>query len=116
MVKSQGLFIHNGKLYESSGHYGSSKLMLLDVKDNVLQMVKSVHLERKHFGEGAEVYEDGDKFLFYQLTWRSRDMCVKKTGIRQGLQKIANDQIAAADVGRLGSDQELGKPAHFLYV
>lgn len=62
--------------------------MLLDVKDNVLQVVKSVHLDRQYFGEGAEVYEDDEKHFFYQLTWRSRDMYFNQLGIRQGLQEV----------------------------
>ena len=48
--------------------------MLLDVKDNVLQVEKSVQLDHQYFGEGAEVYEDEEKYLFYQLTWKKRDM------------------------------------------
>ncbi len=40
----------------------------------MIEVKKSIDMDKKYFGEGAEVYDDGNKVLFYQLTWRIRDM------------------------------------------
>lgn len=62
---TQGLFWHNGHLYEGTGQNGHSELRRVELKSGrVLQRTK---LDKKDFGEGA-AYLDG---MIYQLTWVS---------------------------------------------
>lgn len=61
---TQGLFFHNGELYESCGQYGSSsfrKVELATGKD-----LRRLNFDSRYFVEGSCV-QDG---LLYILTWR----------------------------------------------
>lgn len=60
---TQGLFWHNGYLYEGTGQYGSSELRKVEPESG--KVVQRVSLERKYFGEGIALL-DGK---IYQLTW-----------------------------------------------
>ena len=61
---TQGLFWHDGHLYESTGQTRESTLRKVDLQTGeVLRLHK---LEDKYFGEGAVIL--GDKI--YQLTWQ----------------------------------------------
>ena len=71
MLSRQGLFFYNGKLYESSGMTGLSKMTRYDIQNNILVKKQSVSLDPKYFGEGAEFYESSSGVLFYQLTWKN---------------------------------------------
>ena len=63
---TQGLLVHEGKLYESTGLYGHSSLRRLDFKTGAVE--KKVPLEARLFGEGlARV--DG---RLYQITWKEQ--------------------------------------------
>lgn len=62
---TQGLFFHDGRLYESTGQYGESEMRILDPKDGAV--VKSHKLDDRYFGEGACAYRD----TIIQLTWKS---------------------------------------------
>ena len=62
---TQGLFIHGGALYESSGQYGGSQLRKSVL--NTGQVVLSLPLSDKVFGEGSTIF--GSKV--FVLTWRS---------------------------------------------
>jgi glutaminyl-peptide cyclotransferase len=63
---TQGLLLHEGKLYESTGLYGRSSLRRLDFKTGAVE--KKVPLESALFGEGlARV--DGRLF---QITWKEQ--------------------------------------------
>lgn len=84
-LNRQGLFFYNGKLYESSGMFGLSKMTRYDIQNNVLVKKQTVSLDPKYFGEGAEFYEKNGKVLFYQLTWKNREMLPNQFGIRSGL-------------------------------
>ena len=60
---TQGLLLHDGQLYESTGIYGQSQVRRLDVATG--GVVSAVRLPSDRFGEGlARV---GDRL--YQLTW-----------------------------------------------
>ena len=59
---TQGLLIHEGKMYEGTGRYGQSSLMQLDLESG--QPVQRLDLAQRYFGEGIA----GDHL--YQLTWR----------------------------------------------
>lgn len=61
---TQGLELHNGKLFESVGLYGSSGMNRLDPVDGELEL--SADLDASLFGEG--ITRVGDRW--YQLTWR----------------------------------------------
>lgn len=66
---TQGLFIHKGELYESTGDpnsTGQSKLQKLDLKTG--KALKSISTGNKYFGEGATIIND----TVYQLTWKDR--------------------------------------------
>ena len=61
---TQGLFIHNGFLYQSTGQRKASYLQKIDFKQG--RVVQSVALKPQYFGEGACIYDD----RIYQLTWQ----------------------------------------------
>ena len=61
---TQGLEFYNGKLYESTGQYGESKLRELDYKSG--DILKNVDLNNSYFGEGLSVLNN----KIYQLTWK----------------------------------------------
>ncbi len=60
---TQGLFWHDGYLYESTGEYGHSSLRKVVLESGL--PVKQVSLDPAFFGEGAALL-DGK---IYQLTW-----------------------------------------------
>ncbi len=61
---TQGLIYHEGRLFESTGQYGSSTVREVDpVSGEVLRMLE---LDEVYFGEGLALI--GDRLI--QLTWR----------------------------------------------
>lgn len=62
----QGMEIHDGLLYLSTGNYGESRLLRYDLASGDLQVQRRLH--PRLFGEGLTLL--GDKI--YQLTWRER--------------------------------------------
>ena len=65
---TQGLVIHDGQLFESTGRYGQSSLRLVDLENG--EILRRHNLARSYFAEGITVL--GDRI--YQLTWRSQLM------------------------------------------
>jgi glutamine cyclotransferase len=63
---TQGLLLHDGSLYESTGLLGQSQLRRLDPQTGAV--LASISLPADRFGEGLAVL-DG---RLYQLTWKSR--------------------------------------------
>lgn len=61
---TQGLFFHNGELYESCGQYGSSYFRKVDVQSG--KDLRRLNFDGRYFVEGSCV-QDG---LLYILTWR----------------------------------------------
>lgn len=63
---TQGLEIHNGKLYEGTGDFETSSLRITDIKTG---KVEHKHLmgTKNIFGEGITIFKD----KIYQLTWQS---------------------------------------------
>ncbi|HEX7025726.1 MAG TPA: glutaminyl-peptide cyclotransferase, partial [Gammaproteobacteria bacterium] len=55
-----------GYLYESTGLYGRSKINVIDLADS--KTVKSINMDKRHFGEGLAVIDD----RLVQLTYRER--------------------------------------------
>jgi glutamine cyclotransferase len=67
---TQGLVVHEGRMYESTGKYGKSSLRRVDVETGKIE--KKVLLAPEYFGEGIAVL--GDRL--YQLTWRNHTIIV----------------------------------------
>lgn len=61
---TQGLFIEDGRLFESTGRVGSSGLRRVDLDSGEVE--QSVAIEPPYFGEGST--QIGDRI--YMLTWR----------------------------------------------
>ena len=61
---TEGLEFYNGKLLESTGNYGKSKLVEYDLASGKVD--RQVALDAKYFGEGITVLRD----TLYQLTYR----------------------------------------------
>lgn len=62
---TQGLAIHAGRLYESTGHYGESTLRRIELATGRIE--KMTTLSSAYFGEGIAIF--GERL--YQLTWRN---------------------------------------------
>lgn len=62
---TQGLVIHNGRLYESTGQYGESTLRRVELATG--RVGKLIALSNAHFGEGITIF--GERL--YQLTWQN---------------------------------------------
>ncbi len=62
---TQGLLVYNGKLYESTGLYGQSRLRRIDPETGTVEQEHS--LSQDVFGEGLALYKDH----LFQLTWRA---------------------------------------------
>jgi glutaminyl-peptide cyclotransferase len=62
---TQGLAIHDGRMYESTGMYGLSELREIDMETG--EVLRSISLNESEFGEGLAVV--GDELI--QLTWKA---------------------------------------------
>ena len=63
---TQGLFFHNGQMYETTGLHGKSTLRKVDVRTG--KAIKKLDFDRKYFVEGSVVLKDN----LYILTWDSK--------------------------------------------
>lgn len=63
---TQGLFFHNGEMYESTGLHGHSSFRKVDVETG--EVLHKMNFDKKYFVEGSVVM-DGELFV---LTWESR--------------------------------------------
>ncbi|MCD8313757.1 MAG: glutaminyl-peptide cyclotransferase [Bacteroidales bacterium] len=63
---TQGLFFHDGSLYESTGQYGESTLRIVDLSTG--EALKRVNFARKYFMEGSVILGDN----LYLLTWTNK--------------------------------------------
>lgn len=63
---TQGLFFHEGILYETTGQYGESTIRTVDLESGEPSGMKK--LSRKYFGEGSAIL-DGE---LYVLTWTNK--------------------------------------------
>ena len=78
----QGLEIHDGYLYVSTGLYGRSHLLRYNFADGSLDQARKLH--PRSFGEGLTVL--GDRV--YQLTWRTGKLLVYNKRTLQPLHTI----------------------------
>jgi glutaminyl-peptide cyclotransferase len=63
---TQGLVIHNGLLYESTGQNGQSWIGVIDI--NTGKPDKKVQLDQQYFGEGITILNN----KVYQLTYKTK--------------------------------------------
>lgn len=63
---TQGLEWHNNELFESTGQYGFSKLLKVNLKDG--KILQSHSLAKEYFGEGMTILNN----KIYQLTWQNK--------------------------------------------
>ncbi len=63
---TQGLLIHKGELYESTGQNGSSWIGIVDINTGVA--TKKVTLDERYFGEGIAILNN----KIYQLTYTTK--------------------------------------------
>lgn len=66
MAYTQGLFFHGGKLYETTGQYGTSTIRTVDLATGKPTVEKK--LNRKYFGEGSAILGKD----LYILTWTNK--------------------------------------------
>ncbi|MFR9652180.1 MAG: glutaminyl-peptide cyclotransferase [Rikenellaceae bacterium] len=65
---TQGLEFAEGQLYESTGEYGKSRLLKVDLRSGATEQL--AQLPKNHFGEGLTIVGD----TIYQLTWRENHL------------------------------------------
>ena len=63
---TQGLFYHDGFLYEGTGEYGKSSLRKVELKTG--KVLQNLNLDAKYFGEGICLFDN----RVYQVTWQNR--------------------------------------------
>lgn len=67
---TQGLFFKDGVMYESTGQYGTSKVMTVDLQTG--KAIKSISLDNSYFGEGITPLDD----KIYQITYKEQQAFV----------------------------------------
>ena len=67
---TQGLFFHEGRMYETTGQYGESTLRQVDLVSG--QPMQKQNFERRYFAEGSVIFKGN----LYVLTWDSREVFV----------------------------------------
>lgn len=67
---TQGLFFHDGRLYESAGQYGRSRFFISDHTTG--KATKNINIDARYFAEGACIV-DGKLFV---LTWQEHECLV----------------------------------------
>ena len=63
---TQGLFFHEGQLYESTGRHGYSTFRTVDLETG--DVLNRINFDRKYFVEGSVILGDN----LYILTWETR--------------------------------------------
>lgn len=63
---TQGLEFYSGKLFESTGDYGTS--FIYEYNNELNKVVNSLKIENQYFGEGITILKD----KIYQLTYKSK--------------------------------------------
>ena len=94
---TQGLFIRDGFLYESTGLYGKSSMRKTELATGRTLLKRD--LPERYFGEGSTAL--GEKV--YQLTWKSRKGFIysKRTLERKGMFRYSTEGWGLTDDGEL---------------
>lgn len=66
LAYTQGLFIHEGQMYESTGLNGKSSFRIVDLQTG--NVSRKLDFDKKYFVEGSVIFEDN----IYILTWETR--------------------------------------------
>ena len=82
---TQGLIVHDGRLYESTGQYGESTLRRIDLATGRVE--KMAALNNVYFGEGITIL--GDRL--YQLTWQNNVVLVSDVDTLDRVATLRND-------------------------
>jgi glutamine cyclotransferase len=104
----QGLEIHDGKLYVSSGGYGKSRLRRIDFASGEVELERPV--DPRLFAEGLTLLGDS----LYLLTWRSRNLLVYRS---TDLTPLARMRIPGQGWGLTNNGEQLiySDGSHRLY-
>lgn len=98
---TQGLFYHNGLIYESSGQYGRSKMVNYRLgQSNYLNETK---LDANHFAEGAEII-DGK---IYQLTLKAKKIFVYDPNTLELINTLDMPEMVKEGWGLTSNGEEL---------
>ena len=81
----QGLVLHEGELYESTGLNGKSSLRQVDLPTG--KVLKKVEVPSQYFGEGLAIY----KGQIFQLTWTSEKGFIYDLASFQLIREFAYD-------------------------
>ncbi|NSW93344.1 MAG: glutaminyl-peptide cyclotransferase [Bacteroidales bacterium] len=63
---TQGLFYHDGRLYEGTGQEAGSSLREVELETG--RVIRQINLDPSLFGEGITLYKD----RIYQVTWQNK--------------------------------------------
>lgn len=63
---TQGLFFHEGQMYESTGMRGKSTMRIVDIQSG--EPVRRLNFDKKYFVEGSVIFDEN----LYILTWESK--------------------------------------------
>lgn len=97
---TQGFLYRNGKIYESSGQYGQSKLLSYTPGAN--DFSQKIDLDRQYFAEGLTLFED----KLYQLTYRERKIFVYNPDTFELINTLAMPEMMREGWGITSSDKE----------
>ena len=67
---TQGLFFHEGQMYESTGVHGKSTFRKVDFETG--EVLKKLNFDKKYFIEGSVMFGDN----LYSLTWETNMACI----------------------------------------
>jgi len=79
---TQGLFFHQGYLYESTGLNGESLLSKKELRTG--KTLQEARIDQKYFGEGSVVLKN----KIYQLTWKNETLLVYDAGSLQPIGRM----------------------------
>lgn len=95
---TQGLFYHNGQLYEGTGWWGRSSLRRVELETGKVLQISN--LDKRYFGEGIVLWQN----RIVQLTWQSNTGFVYD---RETFEKISEFQYPTEGWGITHDGQRL---------
>ena len=95
---TQGLEIHNGKFYESTGLYGESSVRIVNMSTGEIEV--QYNLSAEYFGEGLTIWNGS----VIQLTWRENTGFIYEL---ETLEPIGNFTYSGEGWGLCARDDEI---------
>lgn len=95
---TQGLFFVGPDLFESTGLHGESSLRQVDLESG--EVINSVYLDEKYFGEGACYFDQ----KIIQLSWKSKEAFVYDA---TSLEKVETFKLKGEGWGVSSNSEEL---------